>query len=94
MLRDAEGRERGDRWGAPDLRMSALGAAVCGRRGREAVAHLHGLYRIVRLLDGVDFYPLCCVRQKELVDDLYLVIGGLDGSEGLRRHLMRSMTGQ
>jgi hypothetical protein len=56
------------------------------------MAHLHGLYRIVRLLDGVDFYPLCRVRQEELIDDLYLVIGGLDGSESLRRrHLMRSM---
>ena len=56
------------------------------------VAHLHGLYRIVRLLDSVDFYPLSRVRQKELIDDLYLVIGGLDGRESLRRrHLMRLM---
>ena len=56
---------------------------MCWRE--RVVAHLHGLYRIVRLLDGVDFYPLSRVRQKELIDDLYLVIGGLDGSESLRR---------
>jgi hypothetical protein len=43
----------------------------------------------VGLLDGVYRKPLRCVWQKELVDDLYLVIGGLDGSESLRRrHLM------
>lgn len=54
-----------------------------------ALTHFHGLYCIVGLLDGVYCEPLGCVWQKELVDDLYLVIGGLDGSESLRRrHLM------
>ena len=50
------------------------------------MAHLHGLYCIMGLLDGVNFQPLCCVRQKKLVDDLYLIIRGLDGSEGLSSH--------
>lgn len=89
VLRDAEGRKRRNRRRAPDLQKFCT-LVMCWRE--RVVAHLHGLYRIVRLLDGVDFYPLSRVRQKELIDDLYLVIGGLDGSESLRRrHLMRSM---
>jgi hypothetical protein len=63
--------------GAPRISQSLSTLVLLfGGQGRERVAHLHGLYRIVRLLYGVDLYPLGCVGQKELIDDLYLIIGG------------------
>jgi hypothetical protein len=51
-------------------------------------AHFHGLYCIMCLLDGVDCQPLGGVWQKELIDDLYLVIRQPDGSQCISHELI------
>ena len=58
------------------------------RSARES-AHLHCLYRVVGLRDGVDRQPLCRVWQKELIDYFYLVIGRSDGGETLSHVVSR-----
>jgi hypothetical protein len=88
VLRDAESRERRDRWRAPDLpaaKRKEKNAQLCALAwiGGGGGVYLHCLYRVVGLRDAVDRQPLCRVWQKELIDDFYLVIGRPDGGETL-----------
>jgi len=65
-----------DGWCTTDLRFTD--ESVWGKTRVKSIADLHGLDRIMSLLDGIYLNELGGMRKQKLIDDFKLVIGGLD----------------